>query len=217
MAYVEYEDLVPAKVNYRIIPKLRKYYRADGTFDLFDISKQQICCFEFLKNKGDFGLAMGYGEQLSSFGTVFTNYGPRDRLDNYSTLMYMDFFSISRQSYGARIGQDLRLKLNNKAGYYPYYVFTYNYGDHNEGNGGIYLGNSSSGEVPILGGSGNRTLYYVMNFDVPSTLLDYKDYEYVRLHGYAYDTSKFVRADVRLQVYGIHKFSDDHPLHRYYR
>ena len=52
VAYVEYEDLVPAKVNYRIIPKLRKYYRADGTFDLFDISKQQICCFEFLKIKG---------------------------------------------------------------------------------------------------------------------------------------------------------------------
>ena len=217
MAYVAYEDLTPARVNYRVVPKLRKYYRADGTFDLFDINKRQMCCFRFLASKNEFGLTLGRGNYNTSFGTISTS-SAYASFSNKCTLTTMNFTLQSILSYGAIAGHDLKLKLNNSAGYYPYYVATKNASDHNVGNGYIYLYNNSTGtETVIAGGSGNRTLSHNTTFNTPSTLWDYKDYNYVRLHGYAVDTSKFIYALVSFQVYGIHKFNDEHPLYRYYR
>lgn len=219
MAYVAYEDLTPARVNYRVVPKLRKYYRADGTFDLFDINKRQMCCFRFLASKNEFGFNVGRSDFTASFGRIGTNPGIGGALGNKCTLTGMNFIVQSAVSKGAAAGHDLLLKINNSAGYYPYYVVSGAQAGHYYGSTFIKLYDSSGSEKKVVKSSpyANTSLSYSMTFNTPSTLWDYKDYNYVRLYGYAADGTKFVVAYTNLQVYGIHKFNDNHPLYRYYR
>lgn len=217
MTYVAYEDLTPARVNYRIIPKLRKYYRADGTFDLFDINRRQMGCFRFLASKREFGFVMSRSNPIASFGTISIpgSWGWYS-VANYSSLTILDFYEEDRTPYGAISGYDLVLKINNSTGYVPVFVSAYNYGDHGS-SGYIDLYYTSGGSTRLRSVANGSTQSYSTTFSSPSTLWDYKDYSSIRLHGYAVDGSKYTATAMRARVYGIHKFNDEHPLYRYYR
>lgn len=217
MSYVAYEDLVSARVNYRIIPRLRKYYRADGTFDLFDINLRQMSCFRFLASKSEFGFIMGRSNPTASFGTIsIEGSGGFQILRNFSTLTMLDFYTENRTPYGASSGYDLILKIGNSTGYVPVFVSAYNFGGKGS-SGYINIYDNSGGSTRLRDVKNDSAQSYSTSFNSPSTLWDYKDYSHVRLHGYAEDRSKYTATSAHVKVYGIHKFNDEHPLHRYYR
>ena len=228
MAYVAYEDIRPVQAGYRIIPRLRKYYRADDTFDLFDITKRQMCCFRYLASKSEFGLFFGRADSNVSFGTISLSGSPFIAYTNKSTLTSLVLTGVSQIEHSAIVGYDLILKIDNSAGYFPCYVRGIKNSaagrDHPSfGYGYMSIYDNSIGSLKCIAGSTNpddnvnRDLSYNVDFNSPSTLWDYRDYDYIKLHGYGYDTSKYAYAAAQVVVYGIHKFSVEHPLYRYYR
>ena len=212
MAYVAYEDITPKKVNYRIVPKLRKYYRADGTFDLYDITKRQMSCFRYLVSRGEAGFFIG-----RSGGAGWGTYS-LDLSWNSSALTYLYVSREDHTRYNAVCTHDLLFKMDNSAGLYPFYVYTRNFADHSIGSGYIFLySNASHSQFVYAGGGGNQTLSKAANWNSPSTLWDPRDYYYVRLYGNAVDGTKYTTASSTIQIQFVHRFSVESPTYRYYR
>lgn len=216
MAYVAYEDIIPKKVNYRIVPRLRKYYRADGTFDLYDITRRQVSCFRYLASKGEAGFFIGrsggagWGTYYIDLSNVWSS--------NWSSLTSLYVSREDHTGYNAVCTHDLLLRIDNSAGLYPYYVYTRNYSDHNAGSGYIFLyNNASQSQVVYAGGGGNQALSKSSTWNSPSTLLDPRDYAYVRLYGNSADGSKYTTALSTVQIYFIHRYNTESLLYRYYR
>lgn len=221
MAYIGYEDIPARTINYRIVPALRKFYRADGTYDLFDIRKRQANCIHHLVNKGEAGLRVA-----TSGGTHFGEYtlGGGNTNPNYvSTFteinLYKDYSSPSAQ-YGW--GIHLMLKLDNSAGLYPMYLgFDGRHSTYTWAYGGVYAHRISTDKDEAI--SAVYGTAYNMSGPVwsapltsPASMPDYKDFSYVKAswnngsaNGGAYSTN--------LRAYFIHKYSVEHPLYRYYR
>jgi len=212
MAYVAYEDIIPKKINYRIVPRLRKYYRADGTFDLYDITRRQVSCFRYLVNKGEAGFFIGRSGG-ASWGTYSLSLSY-----NWSSLTSLYVSREDHTGHNAVCTHDLLLRIDNSAGLYPYYVYTKNWAEHNAGEGYIYLyNNASQSQVVYAGGGGNRELSKGSTWNSPSTLLDPRDYAYVRLYGTSADGTKHTTASSVIQIYFIHRYNTESPLYRYYR
>lgn len=234
MAYTEYEDVTPKQVNYRIIPRIRKYYRSDGTFDLFDISRNQVNCVKFLAGMSEAGFFIGRGRWQdqggnATFGTysIDKNYqGETDvgvfTTDNRSTLTQLNVYRSDGRHYAGVAGCQFLIKLNNSAGLYPYYISCTGAADHNGGEGCIRLYTTSGSFYYYAGTEGLRNkvqgdMSKFMSFNSPSSFWDYKDYNYVEVINFAVDTSKFTSTRVSLIVQFIHKFDVSHPFYRYFR
>lgn len=214
MAYIGYEDIPARVINNRIVPRLRKYYRADGTFDLFDIYNKQQNCLHFLADRGEASLyaADRYGDySLGVYNTTIT-WG-----SDSSTFNDISVYRRSAYSYNAYCRCAFRLKLNNCAGLYPYVIYLQSSSDHGAGGSYVRLRNKNGGESVISGGGGNRSLTWSPEFGNAANMLDWKDYDSISGEASSADTSKFVRAETWMNVSFIHKFTNDDVLYRYYR
>ena len=160
MAYVGFEDLPARVINNRIVPRLRKYYRDDGSFDLFDVWNLQANCLHFLATRGEAGAYTG--RPGGGWGDwVWCSYGQYS-LDNSGvsvepTFHYFDIGKADPTLYGGKSETTVLLNLTNSAGLYPYFVYVRNYSEHNSGSGYIWFHrNSINSDIVIAGGENNR-------------------------------------------------------------
>lgn len=221
MAYTRFEDIPARVIQNRIVPRLRKYYRADGSFDLFDVWNLQANCLHFLATQNEAGAYTG--RPGGGWGDWVTcSYGQYS-LDNsgVSTSPSYNYFDIGKADhtlYGAKSETTVILKLNNKAGLYPYYVYLRNYSEHNSGNSYIWVyRKSTSSDVVVAGGENNRDFSWTLPISSASSIYDWKDYEYIRVRSLSTDGSKYTGNWSRVRMGFIHRYPIDHPLYRYYR
>ena len=222
MAYIGYEDIPARTINYRIVPTLRKFYRADGTYDLFDIRKRQANCIYHLASRNEAGLRVA-SSGITSFGEYNINGG--DTNANYvSTFTEINLYKGGANAqYGW--GIHLILKLDNSAGLYPMYLgfngakgpvgmaSTWSYG-------GVFVYNISTGSEDMLVGwksAYNKTgPVWSAPVSSPVSMPDYKDYSYIRA-GWNNGSAQGIAYWTSFTAYFIHRYSVEHPLYRYYR
>lgn len=214
MAYIGFEDIPARTINNRIVPTLRKYYRADGSFDLFDIYNKQQNCIKFLTDRGEAALYAADRQGDFSLGTYNTTitWG-----SNSNTFNQINMYRYSGYSYNARCRCAFRLQLDNVAGLFPYIVYFRAYSDHNASSRYVEAIRSNGASITLAGGGGNGTVTWSPEFGNATQMIDWKDYQQIYGYADAVDTSKYVRAETWINVSFIHRFSADHPLYRFYR
>ena len=221
MAYIGYEDIPARTINYRIVPALRKYYRADGTFDLFDLKKYQANCIHYLANLGEAGINVDNSESISmgDYNLNDSETNPSFR-SSFTMLNLYKTGNISTPNYGWSIS--FILDLNNSAGLYPYYLIYENKvpgGNNNYSYGSISLRIRDTEEDEVLvqkRGYNLGSISWSLDYGKPSKVMDYKDYEYIR-SSWQNGSATGAAFDINFRAYFIHRFSEEHPLYRYYR
>ena len=224
MAYTSYELLPARTINNRIIPRLWKLIRSDGTFDLYSLASYQHNCVQYLASVNQAGVFCGRFDydNIRNFGEYVINTN-NSNFTRFSISMY------DGTKYGSVPHCCFRMKLNNNANLYPYTISGYNYSDKNAGARILQVYNGSSWVVKTGGGynQGNwgggsnsdrkEATLWSMNLSNLSSVFDWKDYSELHVMFRAVDKSKFTGAGTSLSIGFIHRFTDGHPLHRYYR
>lgn len=213
MAYTSYEILPARTIKNRIIPRLWKLIRDDGTFDLFCLSSLQHNCIRYLASINQAGAFAGRydSDNVRNLGEYSVS-ADNSNFTDFSIYMY------DGTRYGSVPNCSLRLVLDNKANIYPYSISGHNQSDHNAGTRilRLYDGNTWSTKIQ---GSNNWGASELWKFDLANltSVYDWKDYKELDVMFRARDTSKFTGANASLTVKFVHRYSDGHPLHRYYR
>ena len=219
MAYIGFEDIPAKTIGKRIVPALRKYYRADGTYDLFDLYNYQQNCMHYLSTVNEAGLicTWDYTNTIAELGTY--NIDPvYSTFTNTSTFNQLSISHSNGVHYAGRSKTAFTLKFDNRAGLYPYIINCKNASGHGGGGSYVYLKKKGESEEQlVVGGKGNREITWSPEFGIPSQMYDWKDYDYIASLSLALDGTKFTYAYTHLKLSFVHRFTDDHPLYRYYR
>ena len=213
MAYTSYEILPARTINNRIVPRLWKLIRNDGTFDLYCLSSLQHNCIQYLTTRNEAGVCSCRWNSSDKLSLGEWNVESND-----NSFIKLGLYRNDSTRYGAIPHTAFRLKLNNKANLYPYKIEGYCYSDHNGGDRQLQVYNGSSW-ITKVSGSGNyaQNTLWQMNLSDLSSVFDWKDYSQLWVMCRAWDTSKFTNAQSRVNVTFVHRYTDGHPLHRYYR
>lgn len=219
MAYIGYEDIPARTINYRIVPALRKFYRADGTYDLFDIRKRQANCIHNLVNVGEAGIRTATSNNNP---VQYGMYELANGINRNSTFTEIDLYKnagmVISEYAPVSYGIYFKLNLNNRAGLYPaYFNYKGNSGYHNS-YGGVFVHNNSTGQDDqIVSGRLNFNMTWTASVNSPASMWDYKDYEYVKTEWTNGSAGPGWTVTISFTAYFIHKYSVEHPLYRYYR
>lgn len=178
MAYIRKEELPARHIGNKLIPPLTKFYRADGSFDVFDMTYapcnlQWLCknhyagfrhirCNGILNNTCDFGEYQSINEGVS--GTINTVYiKDTGSGGHYSSLAATTV---------------LKLKLDNPMGLVPVYIYILAGANGDEDNASTTVLNIYDyNEKLLLNKTGGRS---EQTWDVRNTFPpDYKDIFYI--------------------------------------
>ena len=212
MSYIGFENIPARTINRRIVAPLRKYYRADGSFDLFDINNPQMCCMKYLADRNEAGVLLGRTEGIS-LGTWSFNYNWGA---NESTFNTLGIYRADNYAYNSHSTSAILLKTDNSVGLYPYIIYLRNYSEHNSGWAYIRGIKNDGSEVTFTGGGGNQEITWSPTLNNAATMMDWKDYDRFYAQCYSSDGSKYTGNWTRLRATFIHRFTEDHPLYRYY-
>ena len=217
MAYVRYED-VPARVfNNRVVPALRKFYRADGTFDLFGLNNLQANCMHYLAEKNEAALYCSRPPAGLSTQYPLGTYTVTPTSNN-STFVTINLTHYDGTLYAGWSQNSFKLKLDNSVGLFLYKVYMQSYSDHNGGERTLKLYNSSGAVLKtLINQSYNGEVTWTAPVGDASQMPDWKDYSYIDGCVRSWDGSKYTGNSTHIQLYFIHRYTDAHPLHRFYR
>lgn len=146
------------------------------------------------------------------YGTGGCNYGSYSMSylsSNASSPFRIYLASHSSNRYNAHIRAGLKLSLTNRAGLYPYYLYCNGWGDKGGWWGIQYYSRTSSSWVNC---STSSNIWQLGN----GVIFDWLDMESVQIYSGADDTSKYTNANADIDAYFIHRYSQGHPLYRYY-
>lgn len=222
MAYIYYEDVKPALIHRRIVPRLRKYYRGDGTFDLFDVNNLQMNCLYSLAQQGYAGLEcyrktnknhVAYGSYILN-NVVSAQYILNTSSSDFNTV---GLYFKNTVRYGAYSFSGFILNLNNPVGLYPHSITLTSTCDHPGGDLReiIAIGDNQTKTISYTTGSNGSSTWNSLEGSIEN-MLDPTDYTDFYATCYADDGSKFTSAQTWLTAKFIHKFGNGHSLHRYY-
>lgn len=208
MAYVGYEDIKPALIHRRILPSLRKYYRQDGTFDLFDIKHLQMNCIKALSDKRQAGLICHQGRESEvSYGSYSTG----NLTTNNSTFTKIELQARSVQLHSAHARAGIIINLENNAGLFPWYLWARGWGDK---GGSYYIKklNKNTGKWEDCQTANNEWSFSAAG----ANIFDWKDVEAVQIYGKSDDGSKYTSCYAGITAEFIHRYNKDNLLIRYY-
>jgi hypothetical protein len=163
---------------------------------------------------------------LNEAGAVSTRWNSSNQIslgewnidDNQSNFIDLNLYRHDNARYNAIPHTAFKIKFDNSAMLYPYKIEGYCYSDHNGGDRQLQVYNGTNWITKVSGG-GNFSLgtLWQLNLEDLSTIFDWKDYEQLWVMCRAWDGSKFTNAQSRVKVSFVHRYTDGHPLHRYYR
>ena len=230
MTYTKCTILPARQINNRIIPRLWKLERADGSFDLFSLSCLQHNCIQMLANQNSNYASFWVGRDNSDNIIGWNTYsisGNGGSVTNRITFTNLSMYISDGTRYGSVPKCNFRLNLKNPSGLFPYSISCHSWSDHNGGrrwfrgyNGSswITLGGGAYNQGNFYGSGGGRTenLFWSVDTNTPSSFLDWKDYGQISFLVGAVDGSKYTGASCSMTVRFIHRFNQGNELYRYY-
>lgn len=231
MTYTSCVQLPARQINNRIIPRLWKLSRADGSFDLFSLSCHQHNCTQMLAGLGSNYASFWVGRDNSDSirdWNLFSISGNGGSVTNRTTFTTLSAYISDGTRYGSVPKCAFRLNLRNPSGLFPYSIGGHSYSDHNGGRCWLraYNVNTSAWDTKYGGaynrgnwnGGSARADKTIWTFDTssPSSIFDWKDYNQISFITGAVDGSKYTGASCSLFVTFVHRFNQGNELYRYY-
>lgn len=218
MTYTSYELISAKVINYRIIPKLYKLKRNDGTYDLFMPNSYQAPPLSQLVWGNEVGINCANGpasDDPIALGTYNIEGTHEATFNSYE--MSMD----NSKHYGSNANCSFTLKLDNSFGLYPYKIYGYNFSNANAGAHMLQVYNGSTW-TPLISAPYNSknwgngtladpqlTLLWDTQFTNPRNVIDWKSYTQLNVMFRGRDTTKFTRTRAAILIYFIHRFKHD--------
>lgn len=180
MAYIRKEELPARHIGNRLIPPLTKCYRADGSFDLFDMANapfnvQWLCQRKYagyrcIRCNGTLNIECSFGE--------YSNAG-----EGYSgtiNTVYLDYYASSGKYGGAACTSVLKLMLDNPLGLTPSYLWVQTGANGDDDNAGATIIRTVDYNDAIIMNKYSGSRGSSQTWDNRSNLpLDYKDVKYI--------------------------------------
>lgn len=136
MAFIKRENLPARQIGNRVIPPLSKFYRADGSFELFDMTYAPFN-IQYLCNKNYAGFRRIRCNKTINYDCSFGEYQNAgvDYTGTINTLGVNDAGSGGNHS-GRAVTAVLKLKLDNPLGLTPVYFYVWTGAEGDDDNAG---------------------------------------------------------------------------------